>query len=536
LTFDPKPEMLLGNQATFRAVLRPHGEATFDVVVSCEQGRARSGATRYTTAAVRATEDLAAARRGACAVHTSDPRFNNWINRAESDVVMMTTAMATGPYPYAGVPWFSTPFGRDGIITALERLWLDPTLARGVLAFLADTQAHEVDPVHDAEPGKILHEARGGEMAAVGDVPFRRYYGSVDATPLFVWLAGEYYRRTADREFITALWPHVERALEWIDTFGDRDGDGFVEYLQSSPNGLVQQGWKDSHDSIFHADGALAPGPIALCEVQGYVYAAWMAAAELAGNLGQPGRADDLRRRAAELRDHFGRTFWCEDLGTYALALDGAKTPCRVRTSNPGHCLWAGIAAPDHGRRVGETLLSDHLFSGWGIRTLARGEARYNPMSYHNGSVWPHDNAVAAAGLTRYGLQAEALRVLHAMFDVSQSVDLNRLPELFCGFERRAGEGPTRYPVACAPQAWSAASVFLVLQACLGLDVRADPPAVRFNAPQLPGDLREVRIENLRVGTGTVDLLLRTRDRAVDIEVLRRDRNIDVSILEEGAR
>jgi glycogen debranching enzyme len=474
---------------------------------------------------------LRAARRGAGGVRTSDPRFNDWIDRAAADLAMMTTRTRVGPYPYGGVPWFSTPFGRDGILTALECLWLDPALARGVLAFLADTQAREGNPARDAEPGKILHEARGGEMAALGEVPFGRYYGSVDATPLFVWLAGAYYRRTGDREFAAAIWPNVERALLWIDTYGDRDGDGFVEYLRNSPNGLVQQGWKDSHDSVFHADGTLAQGPIALCEVQGYVYAARLAAAELAEAFGERARADDLRGRAAALRERFGQAFWCEDLGTYALALDGGKRPCRVRTSNPGHCLLTGIAEPGPGSRCGAALVSDAHFSGWGIRTVARGEARYNPMSYHNGSVWPHDTALAAAGLARYGLRAEALRVLDALFDVSRSVDLNRLPELFCGFRRRPGEGPTHYPVACAPQSWSAAAVFLLLQACLGLSIQAEPPEVCFTTPQLPEYLPEVRIEQLRVGTGTVDLLLRRYDHDVDVDVLRREGSVEVRVV-----
>jgi glycogen debranching enzyme len=528
LAFDPRPNALLATEAFFRAALPPHGEAAFDVVVSCEQGHGSRALPHFEAAHARTAEELTAARRQACTIRTSDPQFNDWINRAVADLFMMTTETPTGLYPYAGVPWFSTPFGRDGIITALECLEVEPALARGVLAFLADTQAREMNPVQDAEPGKILHEARGGEMAALGEVPFGRYYGTVDATPLFIWLAGAYYQRTADRKFAETIWPNIERALHWIDTFGDRDGDGFVEYLRNAPNGLGNQGWKDSHDSVFHADGTLAEGPIALCEVQGYVYAAWLAAAELAETLGERAQAQDLRRRAAILKERFGQVFWCDDQGTYVLALDGAKRPCRVRTSNPGHCLWTGIAEPGHGRRCGKTLLTDQHFTGWGIRTLARGEARYNPMSYHNGSVWPHDNALAGAGLAHYGMCAGALRILNALFDVSKAVDLHRLPELFCGFQRRPGERPTRYPVACAPQAWSAASVFLLLQACLGLDIRAAPPLVRLTTPLLPEYLREVQITNLRVGMGTADLRLRAQGTDVDVDVLRRDGDIEV--------
>jgi glycogen debranching enzyme len=367
-------------------------------------------------------------------------------------------------------------------------------------------------------------------MAALGEVPFGRYYGSVDATPLFVWLAGAYYRRTADRGFVGGIWPNVKRALHWIDTFGDRDCEGFVEYLRNSPKGLVQQGWKDSNDSVFHADGTLAEGPIALCEVQGYVYAARLAAADLAETFGEQARADDLRRRSAALKERFGQAFWCDNLGTYAMALDGAKRACRVRTSNPGHCLLTGIAEPEQGWRCGSTLLSEALFSGWGIRTVASGEARYNPMSYHNGSVWPHDNALAAAGLARYGLREEALRVFTALFDVSNSVDLNRLPELFCGFIRRPGEGPTRYPVACAPQAWSAAAVFFLLQTSLGLTILAEAPEVRCSAPLLPEFLREVQIRNLRVGSSSVDLGLCSEGKDIHLDVLRRDGDIRVSL------
>jgi glycogen debranching enzyme len=439
---------------------------------------------------------------------------------------MMTTHMTTGPYPYAGVPWFSTPFGRDAIITAQECLWLDPSLARGVLAYLAASQATKINPAQDAEPGKILHEARGGEMAALGEVPFGRYYGSIDSTPLFVWLAGDYFRRTADRAFVEALWPNILAAVEWMDRYGDRDGDGFVEYQRNSPNGLDNQGWKDSHDSVSHADGSLARGSIALCEVQGYVYAARLAAAELADVLGDTARAKDLRRQAAELQRRFQEVFWCEDQNTYALALDGEKRPCRVGNSNAGHCLWTGLAPVEFGKRCGQALLGERYFTGWGLRTLALGEARYNPMSYHNGSIWPHDNALIAAGLARYGLRQEALRVLIALFDVSRAVDLHRLPELFCGFTRRPGQGPTRYPVACAPQAWSAAAVFLLLQATLGLSVQADPPEIHFNAPLLPEFLQYIEITNLRVGTASVDLRLRREMDRYRLDVLHQDGDI----------
>jgi glycogen debranching enzyme len=368
-------------------------------------------------------------------------------------------------------------------------------------------------------------------MAALGEIPFGRYYGSVDSTPLFVMLAGAYDERTADRAFVESIWPNVERALRWIDEYGDPDGDGFVEYHRRSADGLVQQGWKDSHDSVFHADGSTADGPIALCEVQGYVYAARRAAAGLAVRLGHPARAAELERQAEDLRERFERAFWCDDLGTYALALDGQKRPCRVRSSNPGHCLYAGIAAPDRALRTAGTLLADRSFSGWGVRTVAEGEARYNPMSYHNGSVWPHDNALIGAGMSRYRLKEAVLKVFTGLFDASLFVELRRLPELFCGFGRRTGEGPTLYPVACSPQAWASGAAFLLLQSCLGLRIQAAEGRVHLDIPLLPDWLNEVYIRKLRVGDGSIDVRLHRHGGDVGVNILDRYGKVEVVIL-----
>ena len=344
--FDPVPELPAPDRACFQVDLPPHASETFTIIIRCE-GPEGCGPTQTYEAAWEA-----AARRGDqrrsnwCTLFTANEQFNEWCNRSAADLQMMTTELATGPYAYAGVPWFSTPFGRDGIITALEGLWANPDLARGTLAYLASTQARTARDDEDAEPGKILHETRAGEMARLREVPFGCYYGSVDATPLFVILAGCYYARTGDRDFIAGIWEHVDRALGWIDQYGDRDGDGFVEYARRSPTGLVHQGWKDSSDSVMHADGTLAEAPIALCEVQAYVFEAKRQGAWLAALLGLEDRARALARQAEALRERFEGAFWCDDLGTYALALDGDKRPCRVRTSNAGHCLFAGIAGP----------------------------------------------------------------------------------------------------------------------------------------------------------------------------------------------
>ncbi|HVO23920.1 MAG TPA: amylo-alpha-1,6-glucosidase [Candidatus Margulisiibacteriota bacterium] len=539
LHFEPQPSSLTVSTARFELSLLPQQEATLLLTVACERpsecGLSSESAMprplAFDDARAEAQSDLERYRAWSCHVRTSNGQINAWINRAVSDLHMLTTELPTGPYPYAGVPWFNTPFGRDGIITALECLWLRPQFARGVLAYLAATQATEIIPEQDAEPGKIVHEIRRGEMATLKEMPFGCYYGSVDATPLFVLLAGAYFERTGDRAFIESLWPNVDAALHWIDRYGDRDGDGFVEYHRQSADGLVHQGWKDSDDAIFHADGSAARGPIALCEVQGYVYAARRAGSALAAALGQAERAAQLTRQAEDLRDRFEQTFWCEDLSTYALALDGDKQPCRVRTSNAGQCLFTGIAGTERARRVARTLLASESFSGWGVRTVAACESRYNPMSYHNGSVWPHDNALIAQGLARYGQAEQALQIWTGLFEAALHFDLHRMPELFCGFAQDPGEGPVPYPVACAPQAWSAASVFLLLQACLGLEINAPEVRVSFTRPQLPSSLGELRIHNLEVAGASVDLLLVRHEHDVGVNVLRRDGDLQVLVV-----
>ena len=549
LRFAPPPVKIDESGIRFQLKLEPRGEARFQWTICCELeeegGTGAGGGPAHSPAADtapkegrsgdwyrQAEKEAEAARLDTAAgdpeLDSSNSQFNDLLACTIADLHMLRTETEYGPYPYAGVPWYSTVFGRDGIITALECLWYNPGLARGVLSYLAARQADRDSPAQDAMPGKVLHEVRVGEMAALGEVPFALYYGSVDATPLFVMLAGAYYLRTGDLSFARSLWPHVERALQWIDRYGDLDGDGFVEYSRRSQQGLLHQGWKDSQYSVFHRDGTPAEPPIALCEVQGYVYAARRAAAALARGLEMEEAARDQERLAEELRRRFEEAFWCEELSTYALALDGKKQQCRVVTSNAGHCLYTGIAGEERARRVAATLTAEESFSGWGIRTVAAGAVRYNPMAYHNGSVWPHDNALVAAGFARYGLKEEAAKVLTGLFDAGVYFDQHRLPELFCGFNRRAGASPTLYPVSCAPQAWASGSVLMLLQACLGLEARAAENKLIFTNPYLPEFLKELRIRRLRVGDASLDLSLTRHENDVGINVLFREGHADV--------
>jgi glycogen debranching enzyme len=531
LAFAPAPDEIGPEGASFHVSLDAKQTKDLYVWITCDAGVNGSSPCPYERVYADAESALAGAQERECSIHTSNEEFNELLNRAQADLRMMITDTPHGPYPYAGVPWFSTPFGRDGIWTAIESMWLNPDWGAGALRFLAATQADRSMPERDAEAGKIIHEMRDGEMAALGEVPFGSYYGSVDATCLFVMLAERYFDLTADRGLIESIWPNLMAALQWMDRHGDLDGDGFIEYGRRSPDGLIQQGWKDSNDSVFHQDGTLADGPIALCEVQGYAYGARMGLARLARMRGDDGFADRLEGEAARFRDRFDQAFWCDELDMYALALDGRKMQCRVRSSNAGHCLFTGIALPERAERIASAMGDTDMFSGWGIRTLSSAERRYNPMSYHNGSIWPHDNAIVGAGLATYGYKEMAARILGGLFDASLFIELHRLPELFCGFERRPGGSPTVYPVACSPQAWASAAPFLLLAAILGLSIDGVRRVVTLTHPLLPTFLEDVLVRNLRVGDATVDFRLHRYPDDVGVNVLRRTGSVEFVIV-----
>jgi len=434
-------------------------------------------------------------------------------------------------YVAAGVPWFTTLFGRDSIITSLQVLPFMPDVARETLGVLAAWQATEDDPDRDMEPGKILHELRVGELARTGELPHRPYYGSIDSTPLWLILLDETYRWTGDLDLVRSLWPNAIAALEWIDRYGDQDGDGFVEYERRTPQGLLNQGWKDSGDAIRHRDGTPAETPIALVEIQGYVYDAKRRMASLAERLGDRALSKHLLVEAAELEARFNQAFWMPDLAYYAMALDRDKRQVGGIGSNAGHCLWSGIVPPDRVDAVVDRLLDPSMDCGWGIRTYASGQPGYNPVGYHTGTVWPHDNALIAAGMKRAGRHDAADRVASRIFEAAQHSPDFRLPELFCGFDRGLADVPVPYPVACSPQAWAAATSLSLLQTMLGMHADAAKDILELDRPHLPSWLGKVTVHDLRVGERTVDLLFhRWRGNTTSAEVLRRDGPLELVI------
>lgn len=416
----------------------------------------------------------------------------------------------------AGIPWYTTAFGRDSIITSLQTLPLNPLIAVDTLQYLARHQGVKEDPYTEEQPGRIMHELRRGELARSGEIPHVPYFGTVDATPLWLILLHETWRWTGDEALARQLMPHAERALRWIDEYGDLDGDGFVEYARTSDRGLVNQGWKDSGDGVPYPDGRLPVPPIALVEVQGYVCDAKLRMAQLFEALGRRTDAERLRREATNLRERILERFWLEELGTFALALDGEKRPLPTVTSNAGHLLWSRVPTDEQAARMADVFLAPSMFSGWGIRTLSAEHPVYNPMSYHNGSIWPHDNALVVLGLSLYGHAHRALPVLTALHEAAIHMRAHRLPELFCGMQRSGGLRPVLYPVSCSPQAWASGAFFMLLQGVLGIFPDAGQRLLHIRDPRLPGFMRELTLTNLRIGGSRIALRFRRhRDRTL---------------------
>jgi glycogen debranching enzyme len=534
IEFDSPPALLQPRQASFVFVLQPEECRDLEVRIIAgteDSGEATQLPIRFADALAQRRCEISRLDAGWARISTSHESFNLLLDRSAADLTSMIRFAREGTFLMAGIPWFATLFGRDSILTALFTLPFNPALAVGTLKCLASLQGSRIDQQREEQPGKIVHEIRDGELALTGQVPFGRYYGSVDSTPLFLWLLGRYVETTGDLGLAEELWSNAMRALDWIERWGDADGDLFVEYRCETSRGLVNQGWKDSFDAISHANGSLAQPPIALCEVQGYVYSAYGSIASVARRLGHDQLAARLNQRAAMLRARFSRDFWLEHERTVALALDGDKRPCRVMSSNAGHCLACGLLNHEQSELLADRLMDEDMFTGWGVRTLSSRERRYNPMSYHNGSVWPHDNALIAVGLARAKRRQDAIRILGGLVEAASHLNIESLPELFCGIHRDERLGPVPYPVACHPQAWSAASLFMILQAILGLEVKGFEHKLVIDSAEMPNWLEWVKIENLKVGEGRVSLILRRIPEGASVAILDRRGDVAVEVI-----
>lgn len=529
--FDPAPETISTGNARYQLELPARGSQRISITVQLrstsnlggnQSGNGRGADTRSAKVGLAGYKDWLGQH---VALETSNTLFNETIRQYRHDLRVLMSGEDDIPFAAAGIPWYATLFGRDSLITAIQDLWMSSWLAKQTLRLLARSQGTRDDPWRDEEPGKIMHEVRRGELANRGLVPFSPYYGTVDATPLWVMLLGEYYRSSGDLELVQELRPNMDAALEWCDRYGDADGDGFIEYRSRSASGLVNQGWKDSWDGVVHADGSLLSPPIALVEVQAYVYAAKQCAARLYHVLGDLKEADQRECEAERLKDKFNEVFWLPSMGYYCMALDQDKRPAAVVGSNPGHALWCGIVPPDRAAQVATRLMSEDMYSGWGIRSLSTQEARYNPAGYHLGTVWPHDNALIALGLKRYGQEAHVVELMTGMYEAAQHFPSFRMPELFCGLARSAFGVPVRYPVACSPQAWAAVSWSAFLQASLGIQLDAPARELRIVRPKLPHWLKWIRVSRIVVGNAQVDLYYQRIDEhtAVDVTAMRGD-------------
>jgi glycogen debranching enzyme len=531
LRFSPTPQELDMSHAAFDFELEPGEEVQVALEITPQSGGTAAPRRSLVDAEEALKRDYTGWLKRCTRFRTGNEQLQGFLDRAVLDLRMLTARDEHGAeFLDAGIPWFSALFGRDSLITSYQALTVAPHLAWGTLRGLAARQGKEKDDWREEEPGKILHELRVGELASAGEIPHTPYYGSVDATPLWLVVLAAAYRWTGDLEAVKELWPNALAALRWIDEHGDLDGDGYVEYRKRSPKGLDNQGWKDSWDGVLHPDGSLVEAPIALVEVQGYVYQAKHRMALVARDLGESELADRLEREAAELKRRFNRDFWMEEEGYYALALDAHKRPVRTITSNPGHCLWSGIVDEEKAERVARRLLSPSLSSGWGIRTLATRQPVYDPIGYHNGTIWPHDNSIIAQGLKRYGFDQEAHDVLEQLTRAGAFFPNARFPELFCGFSADEVPVPVQFPVACRPQAWASAAPLLMVRAYGGLSADAANGRLFIVRPRLPRWLERLELRGLRVGRARLDLVFTNQDGVTAAQVARKEGQLDVLI------
>jgi glycogen debranching enzyme len=524
--FEPHPKRMSPRRAVFDVKLGPQSSSSIEVSLLPRAGEHEPVHATHSDL----ERDYSSWRKSCTKFRSSYPQLQQYLERAVLDLRMMQTDLDGTPAIDAGVPWFSTLFGRDSLITAYQTLGVNPALAKGTLTKLAELQGTKVDTWREEEPGKILHELRVGELATTGEIPHTPYFGSIDSTPLWLLIYGRVWMWTADREFAEMLWPHVERALEWVDKYGDMDGDGYVEYQKQSEGGLDNQGWKDSRDGIVHQDGTIPVGPIALVEVQGYVYDAWRQVAHVARALGHTDVAGDLEHKAEELKLRFNRDFWMPDAGYYAVALDGNKEQVRSITSNAGHGLWSRIIESSRAGRVVRRLLAPDMSSGWGIRTLSEKNPAYDPIGYHTGTVWPHDNSLIAHGMKLNGFDDAANKVIDQLALCGAFFPAGRFPELFCGFAREDVPVPVEYPVACRPQAWATGATLLMVRSYGGISADAPAGTLFIQRPTLPFWLTRSDIIGMRVGGARVDLAFHSHEGATGAQVLRKDGELEVLI------
>jgi glycogen debranching enzyme len=526
--FDRAPDVLNESSAQFRVTLKRRETASLRITVALN-------GQRQVVAPINRFDAVAASHRswsdGCTKIVTDNDFFNRVMSRSLSDLRMLWSQNEEGQrYPAAGTPWFDALFGRDTCIVSMQTLAYRPEIARDSLRLLARWQGQRLDHAHDEEPGKILHELRFDELSRAGELPYGPYYGSIDSTPLFLMLIAEYYQWTADLRLVRELLPAIRSAIAWMETHGDPTGNGYLSYEKRSAKGLVNQGWKDSADAVAHMDGTLAHPPIALAEVQGYAYAARTRLAPLLDKLDETELARRVRRDAGRLQRQFNEDFWMAGERFYAMALDGQRRRVESVTTNPAHCLWTGLIDPARAHDLAARLMDNDMFSGWGLRTLTSGSPRFNPIGYHVGTVWPHDNSIAVMGFKMYGFEDELNEVATALFDAAVAFPYFRLPELFGGDARSAHNSPVPYPVACRPQSWAAGALPLITQAMLGLKAEAAEKRLRIVSPKLPVWLNSVQVRGLRVGGGTVTLQYRRSGRATNVEVQNATGGIDVVV------